>query len=106
MIVGGGGFVGNALLNSANGQHVPVPGPGLIQRCVVVQKDQLGFGFTVCGERVKLVQNVRPGGAAVKAGVQEGDRIIKVTCSRNCPAPRASFLFLRPADGPLLSSSR
>ncbi|XP_034020984.1 rho guanine nucleotide exchange factor 11 isoform X3 [Thalassophryne amazonica] len=56
-------------------------GPGLIQRCVVVQKDQLGFGFTVCGERVKLVQNVRPGGAAVKAGVQEGDRIIKVNGS-------------------------
>ncbi|KAM4536439.1 rho guanine nucleotide exchange factor 11 isoform 5-T5 [Odontesthes bonariensis] len=55
--------------------------PGLVQRCVVVQKDQLGFGFTVCGERVKLVQNVRPGGAAVKAGVQEGDRIIKVNGS-------------------------
>ncbi|XP_034713246.1 rho guanine nucleotide exchange factor 11 [Etheostoma cragini] len=53
-------------------------GTGLVQRCVVVQKDQLGFGFTVCGERVKLVQNVRPGGAAVKAGVQEGDRIIKL----------------------------
>ncbi|XP_049423909.1 rho guanine nucleotide exchange factor 11 isoform X1 [Epinephelus fuscoguttatus] len=56
-------------------------GTGLVQRCVVVQKDQLGFGFTVCGERVKLVQNVRPGGAAVKAGVQEGDRIIKVNGS-------------------------
>uniref|UniRef100_A0A3P8NF98 Rho guanine nucleotide exchange factor (GEF) 11 n=1 Tax=Astatotilapia calliptera TaxID=8154 RepID=A0A3P8NF98_ASTCA len=54
---------------------------GLVHRCVVVQKDQLGFGFTVCGERVKLVQNVRPGGAAVKAGVQEGDRIIKVNGS-------------------------
>uniref|UniRef100_A0A3Q1BBC2 Rho guanine nucleotide exchange factor (GEF) 11 n=1 Tax=Amphiprion ocellaris TaxID=80972 RepID=A0A3Q1BBC2_AMPOC len=58
-----------------------LPGPGLVQRCVVVQKDQLGFGFTVCGERVKLVQNVRPGGAAVKAGVHEGDRIIKVNGS-------------------------
>ncbi|XP_045077762.1 rho guanine nucleotide exchange factor 11 isoform X2 [Coregonus clupeaformis] len=56
-------------------------GPGLVQRCVVVQKDQLGFGFTVCGERIKLVQNVRPGGAAVKAGVHEGDRIIKVNGS-------------------------
>ncbi|XP_074555282.1 rho guanine nucleotide exchange factor 11 isoform X3 [Halichoeres trimaculatus] len=56
-------------------------GPGLVHRCVVVQKDQLGFGFTVCGERVKLVQNVRSGGAAVKAGVQEGDRIIKVNGS-------------------------
>uniref|UniRef100_A0A3B5LDD0 PDZ domain-containing protein n=1 Tax=Xiphophorus couchianus TaxID=32473 RepID=A0A3B5LDD0_9TELE len=54
--------------------------PGLVHRCVVVQKDQLGFGFTVCGERVKLVQNVRPG-AAVKAGVHEGDRIIKVNGS-------------------------
>uniref|UniRef100_A0A4W6EDH4 Rho guanine nucleotide exchange factor (GEF) 11 n=1 Tax=Lates calcarifer TaxID=8187 RepID=A0A4W6EDH4_LATCA len=60
---------------------VPAESPGLVQRCVVVQKDQLGFGFTVCGERVKLVQNVRPGGAAVKAGVQEGDRIIKVNGS-------------------------
>ncbi|XP_061086141.1 rho guanine nucleotide exchange factor 11 isoform X2 [Conger conger] len=54
---------------------------GLVQRCVVVQKDQLGFGFTVCGERVKLVQNVRAGGAADKAGVHEGDRIIKVNGS-------------------------
>ncbi|XP_042367766.1 rho guanine nucleotide exchange factor 11 isoform X5 [Plectropomus leopardus] len=60
---------------------LPVESTGLVQRCVVVQKDQLGFGFTVCGERVKLVQNVRPGGAAVKAGVQEGDRIIKVNGS-------------------------
>uniref|UniRef100_A0A3Q3LZS1 Rho guanine nucleotide exchange factor (GEF) 11 n=1 Tax=Mastacembelus armatus TaxID=205130 RepID=A0A3Q3LZS1_9TELE len=58
-----------------------LPGPGLVQRCVVVQKDQLGFGFTVCGERIKLVQNVRQGGAAAKAGVQEGDRIIKVNGS-------------------------
>ncbi|XP_034532527.1 rho guanine nucleotide exchange factor 11 isoform X5 [Notolabrus celidotus] len=58
-----------------------VESPGLVHRCVVVQKDQLGFGFTVCGERVKLVQNVRSGGAAVKAGVQEGDRIIKVNGS-------------------------
>uniref|UniRef100_A0AAY3ZWW5 Rho guanine nucleotide exchange factor (GEF) 11 n=1 Tax=Denticeps clupeoides TaxID=299321 RepID=A0AAY3ZWW5_9TELE len=57
------------------------PCAGLVQRCVVVQKDQLGFGFTVCGERIKLVQNVRPGGAAVKAGVHEGDRIIKVNGS-------------------------
>ncbi|KAK2913288.1 hypothetical protein Q8A67_001687 [Cirrhinus molitorella] len=56
-------------------------GTGLVQRCVVVQRDNLGFGFTVCGERIKLVQNVRPGGAAVKAGVQEGDRIIKVNGS-------------------------
>uniref|UniRef100_A0A672N3B7 Rho guanine nucleotide exchange factor 11-like n=1 Tax=Sinocyclocheilus grahami TaxID=75366 RepID=A0A672N3B7_SINGR len=35
-------------------------GTGLVQRCVVVERDSLGFGFTVCGERIKLVQNVRP----------------------------------------------
>ncbi|XP_028329619.1 rho guanine nucleotide exchange factor 11-like isoform X2 [Gouania willdenowi] len=80
--------IGDSAKSSAVQQKEPTvevvaesTGPGLVQRCVVVQKDQLGFGFTVCGERVKLVQNVRPGGAAVKAGVQEGDRIIKVNGS-------------------------
>ncbi|XP_054547411.1 rho guanine nucleotide exchange factor 11 isoform X3 [Talpa occidentalis] len=51
---------------------------GLVQRCVIIQKDQHGFGFTVSGDRIILVQSVRPGGAAMKAGVKEGDRIIKV----------------------------
>ncbi|XP_061258972.1 rho guanine nucleotide exchange factor 11 isoform X8 [Bos javanicus] len=51
---------------------------GLVQRCVIIQRDQHGFGFTVSGDRVVLVQSVRPGGAAMKAGVKEGDRIIKV----------------------------
>ncbi|XP_051574256.1 rho guanine nucleotide exchange factor 11 isoform X2 [Myxocyprinus asiaticus] len=60
---------------------LPSESTGLVQRCVVVQRDNLGFGFTVCGERIKLVQNVRPGGAAIKAGVHEGDRIIKVNGS-------------------------
>nr|2DLS_A Chain A, Rho guanine nucleotide exchange factor 11 [Homo sapiens] len=49
-----------------------------VQRCVIIQKDQHGFGFTVSGDRIVLVQSVRPGGAAMKAGVKEGDRIIKV----------------------------
>nr|XP_015201538.1 PREDICTED: rho guanine nucleotide exchange factor 11 [Lepisosteus oculatus] len=66
---------------AANPRLPSLPDAGLVQRCVIVQRDQLGFGFTVCGERIKLVQNVRPGGAAVKAGVQEGDRIIKVNGS-------------------------
>uniref|UniRef100_A0A670YLZ9 Rho guanine nucleotide exchange factor 11 n=1 Tax=Pseudonaja textilis TaxID=8673 RepID=A0A670YLZ9_PSETE len=52
---------------------------GLVQRCVIIQKDEHGFGFTVSGDRVVLVQSVRPGGAAMKAGVQEGDRIVKVS---------------------------
>ncbi|XP_058165888.1 rho guanine nucleotide exchange factor 11 isoform X6 [Dasypus novemcinctus] len=51
---------------------------GLVQRCVIIQKDQHGFGFTVSGDHIVLVQSVRPGGAAMKAGVKEGDRIIKV----------------------------
>lgn len=34
---------------------------GLVQRCVIIQKDQHGFGFTVSGDRVVLVQSVRPG---------------------------------------------
>uniref|UniRef100_H1A431 Rho guanine nucleotide exchange factor 11 n=1 Tax=Taeniopygia guttata TaxID=59729 RepID=H1A431_TAEGU len=50
----------------------------LVQRCVVIQRDQHGFGFTVSGDRAVLVQSVRPGGAAMRAGVQEGDRILKV----------------------------
>lgn len=49
------------------------PGTGLVHRCVIVQKDQLGFGFTVCGERVKLVQNVRPG--------EKG--MLRLLCHRN-----------------------
>ncbi|XP_072553649.1 rho guanine nucleotide exchange factor 11 isoform X3 [Paramormyrops kingsleyae] len=67
--------------NESSDLNTESTGQGLVQRCVVVQRDELGFGFTVCGERIKLVQNVRPGGAAVKAGVQEGDRIIKVNGS-------------------------
>ncbi|KAL7880638.1 hypothetical protein SRHO_G00028920 [Serrasalmus rhombeus] len=79
--------IGDSERKSSVGQQresaaeLPAEGAGLVQRCVVVQRDSLGFGFTVCGERIKLVQNVRPGGAAVKAGVQEGDRIIKVNGS-------------------------
>ncbi|XP_018619282.1 rho guanine nucleotide exchange factor 11 isoform X2 [Scleropages formosus] len=72
---------GSQQKDSLSDSHTENTGQGLVQRCVVVQRDQLGFGFTVCGERIKLVQNVRPGGAAVKAGVQEGDRIIKVNGS-------------------------
>ncbi|KAF4805609.1 hypothetical protein TURU_000395 [Turdus rufiventris] len=34
---------------------------GLVQRCVIIQRDQHGFGFTVSGDRVVLVQSVRPG---------------------------------------------
>ncbi|XP_041087848.1 LOW QUALITY PROTEIN: rho guanine nucleotide exchange factor 11 [Polyodon spathula] len=72
--------------NSANHQKeswldCSTENTGLVHRCVIVQKDQQGFGFTVCGDRIVLVQHVRPGGAAMKAGLHEGDRIIKVNGS-------------------------
>ncbi|XP_070252486.1 rho guanine nucleotide exchange factor 11 isoform X2 [Myotis yumanensis] len=63
---------------SHHGQPDSSETTGLVQRCVIIQKDQHGFGFTVSGDRIVLVQSVRPGGAAMKAGVKEGDRIIKV----------------------------
>uniref|UniRef100_A0A8D0G2Y5 Rho guanine nucleotide exchange factor 11 n=1 Tax=Sphenodon punctatus TaxID=8508 RepID=A0A8D0G2Y5_SPHPU len=67
---------------------------GLVQRCVIIQKDQHGFGFTVSGDRIVLVQSVRPGGAAMRAGVQEGDRIVKVSGK---PVASTWFLFLHRA---------
>ncbi|XP_067834943.1 rho guanine nucleotide exchange factor 11-like [Heptranchias perlo] len=51
---------------------------GLVQRCVIVQRDEHGFGFTVSGDTKVFVQSVKQGGAAMRAGVQKGDRIIKV----------------------------
>ncbi|XP_064787464.1 rho guanine nucleotide exchange factor 11-like isoform X5 [Oncorhynchus masou masou] len=129
--------IGDSERNTSSGQQREPPadippentGQGLVQRCVVVQKDQLGFGFTVCGERIKLVQNVRPGGAAVKAGVHEGDRIIKVNGSLvssmshqevvkliksgpyvaltlQGPPPSAAALVLQPLPADLLPNQR
>ncbi|XP_028838439.1 rho guanine nucleotide exchange factor 12 isoform X2 [Denticeps clupeoides] len=51
---------------------------GLVQRCVIIQKDESGFGLTVSGDNPVFVQLVKEDGAAMRAGVQTGDRIIKV----------------------------
>ncbi|XP_059817329.1 rho guanine nucleotide exchange factor 12-like isoform X3 [Hypanus sabinus] len=51
---------------------------GLVQRCVIIQRDENGFGITVSGDNPVFVQSVKEDGAAVRAGVQQGDRIIKV----------------------------
>ncbi|XP_060769311.1 rho guanine nucleotide exchange factor 12 isoform X2 [Neoarius graeffei] len=51
---------------------------GLVQRCVIIQKDKNGFGLTVSGDNPVFVQLVKEDGAAMRAGVQTGDRIIKV----------------------------
>lgn len=55
--------------------------PALVQRCVIVQKDEKGYGLTVSGDNPVFVQSVKEDGAAAKAGVQTGDRIIKVNGS-------------------------
>ncbi|XP_022109351.1 rho guanine nucleotide exchange factor 12-like [Acanthaster planci] len=61
-------------------------GPQLIQRCVIVQKDERGYGLTVSGDNPVFIQSVKDDGAAFRAGVQKGDRIIKVngTLVTNC----------------------
>ncbi|KAK5868612.1 hypothetical protein PBY51_009612 [Eleginops maclovinus] len=51
---------------------------GLVQRCVIIQKNENGFGLTVSGDNPVFVQLVKEDGAAMQAGVQTGDRIIKV----------------------------
>ncbi|XP_069039111.1 rho guanine nucleotide exchange factor 12 isoform X2 [Lepisosteus oculatus] len=51
---------------------------GLVQRCVIIQRDDNGFGLTVSGDNPVFVQLVKEDGAAMRAGVQTGDRIIKV----------------------------
>ncbi|XP_054710191.1 rho guanine nucleotide exchange factor 11-like [Uloborus diversus] len=50
----------------------------MVQRCVIIQKDEKGYGLTVSGDNPVFVISVKEDGAAARAGVQEGDRIIKV----------------------------
>ncbi|GAA6072390.1 rho guanine nucleotide exchange factor 12 isoform X1, partial [Tachysurus ichikawai] len=37
------------------------PLPGLVQRCVIIQKDENGFGLTVSGDNPVFVQLVKEG---------------------------------------------
>uniref|UniRef100_A0A8C9WDB7 Rho guanine nucleotide exchange factor 11 n=1 Tax=Scleropages formosus TaxID=113540 RepID=A0A8C9WDB7_SCLFO len=72
---------------------------GLVQRCVVVQRDQLGFGFTVCGERIKLVQNVRPGQKRIPAFVIPVHSSLSgtyVALTLQGPPPSAAAVPLQP----------
>ncbi|XP_064618378.1 rho guanine nucleotide exchange factor 11-like isoform X3 [Liolophura sinensis] len=54
------------------------PAGGLVQRCVIIQRDERGYGLTVSGDNPVFVQSVKDHGAAARAGVQQGDRIVKV----------------------------
>lgn len=53
-------------------------GQHLIQHCVIIQRDEKGYGLTVTGDNPVYVQSVKEGGAAHRTGVQVGDKIIKV----------------------------
>ncbi|XP_067940258.1 rho guanine nucleotide exchange factor 11-like isoform X4 [Watersipora subatra] len=59
---------------------------GLIQLCVIVTKDESGYGLTVSGDKPVHVQVVKENGASARAGVRTGDRIYKVNGSpvANC----------------------
>lgn len=50
----------------------------LIQRCVVVTRQVDGYGLTVTGDHPVYVHTVKPDGAAYRAGVRQGDKILKV----------------------------
>ncbi|CAJ0933896.1 unnamed protein product, partial [Mesorhabditis belari] len=56
----------------------PAPSGGMIERCVVVQRQPDGYGLTVNGDHPVFVHTVRSDGAAFCAGVRQGDRILKV----------------------------
>ncbi|XP_011688869.1 PREDICTED: rho guanine nucleotide exchange factor 12-like [Wasmannia auropunctata] len=45
---------------------------------LVVYKDDAGFGMKVSGDNPVYVQSVKEGGAAARAGLHAGDKIIKV----------------------------
>ncbi|CAG2115540.1 unnamed protein product [Medioppia subpectinata] len=53
--------------------------PQYVKRCVIIQKDENGYGLRVSGESPVYVDSVREGGAAWRAGVRPGDEIIKVS---------------------------
>ncbi|XP_023714771.1 rho guanine nucleotide exchange factor 12 isoform X5 [Cryptotermes secundus] len=45
---------------------------------VIVYKDETGYGMKVSGDKPVYVQSVKEGGAAERAGLHSGDKIIKV----------------------------
>lgn len=60
-------------VNSSSGSS-----PRLVERCVIVAKQTDGYGLTVSGEHPIHVETLKNGGAAEKAGVREGDQIVKI----------------------------
>ena len=51
---------------------------GMSKHHIILSKDQNGYGLTIDGENPVFVSSVKENGAAEKAGVQQGDKIVKV----------------------------
>ncbi|KAK0168904.1 hypothetical protein PV327_002662 [Microctonus hyperodae] len=64
--------VGGAGGGGAGGQELPPIAT------LVVYKDDAGYGMKVSGDNPVYVQSVKEGGAAARAGLHAGDKIIKV----------------------------
>lgn len=47
---------------------------GLVQRCVIIQKDDNGFGLTVSGDNPVFVQSVKEGKAFFKTVLSFGSK--------------------------------
>ncbi|XP_023681939.2 rho guanine nucleotide exchange factor 12-like isoform X3 [Paramormyrops kingsleyae] len=75
-VIGTGSILNQDHLSDQRSLHLD--STGLVQRCVIIQRDDNGFGLTVSGDNPVFVQLVKEDGAAMRAGVQKGDRIIKV----------------------------
>ncbi|VDI23159.1 Rho guanine nucleotide exchange factor 11 [Mytilus galloprovincialis] len=69
---------GSQKRDEGGGSDKDLSNGGYIQRCVIIQRDDKGYGLTVRGDNPVYVESVKADGAAARAGVQQGDRIVKV----------------------------
>ncbi|XP_025601965.2 rho guanine nucleotide exchange factor 11 isoform X3 [Athalia rosae] len=69
------GAGGGGVAAGGNGSGVGEPPP---IATLVVYKDDAGYGMKVSGDNPVYVQSVKEGGAAARAGLHSGDKIIKV----------------------------
>lgn len=69
---------GSQRRDEGGGSEKDLSNGGYIQRCVIIQRDDKGYGLTVRGDNPVYVESVKADGAAARAGVQQGDRIVKV----------------------------
>lgn len=59
---------------------------GLVQRCVIIQKDDNGFGLTVSGDNPVFVQSVKEGKAFfLKTVLSLGNRVRTGKLNVSCP---------------------